>query len=161
MGFVSCLASVMWSLLFCFWSNICWNSQYCSNPQEFSDQNSVWTCYLDFNNTAVQNMVCLCWRQRAQPEEWAFWMWYVIEQEGEWHKSLFLTLLLRCLFLSVQNLGRPYWLTLAPMYIWIMIFFSQPHKEERFLFPIYPLICLCGAVALSALQVSFSCTCSL
>ncbi|KAM9216976.1 alpha-1,2-mannosyltransferase ALG9 isoform 3-T3 [Leptosomus discolor] len=54
--------------------------------------------------------------------------------------------------LYVQNLGRPYWLTLAPMYLWIMIFFSQPHKEERFLFPIYPLICLCGAVALSALQ---------
>ncbi|XP_064896385.1 alpha-1,2-mannosyltransferase ALG9 isoform X3 [Columba livia] len=54
--------------------------------------------------------------------------------------------------LYVQNLGRPYWLTLAPMYIWIMIFFTQPHKEERFLFPIYPLICLCGAVALSALQ---------
>uniref|UniRef100_A0A8C0XZ42 Mannosyltransferase n=1 Tax=Castor canadensis TaxID=51338 RepID=A0A8C0XZ42_CASCN len=52
----------------------------------------------------------------------------------------------------VQNLGHPYWLTLAPMYIWFIIFFIQPHKEERFLFPIYPLICLCGAVALSALQ---------
>nr|XP_040141128.1 alpha-1,2-mannosyltransferase ALG9 isoform X5 [Ictidomys tridecemlineatus] len=52
----------------------------------------------------------------------------------------------------VQNLGHPYWLTLAPMYIWFMIFFIQPHKEERFLFPVYPLICLCGAVALSALQ---------
>ncbi|XP_069597994.1 alpha-1,2-mannosyltransferase ALG9 isoform X1 [Ranitomeya imitator] len=53
---------------------------------------------------------------------------------------------------TVQNLGRPYWLTLAPMYIWILIFFTRPHKEERFLFPIYPLICLCGAIALSALQ---------
>ncbi|XP_042199845.1 alpha-1,2-mannosyltransferase ALG9 [Callorhinchus milii] len=53
---------------------------------------------------------------------------------------------------NVHNLGRPYWLTLSPMYIWILIFFTQPHKEERFLFPIYPLICLCGAVALSALQ---------
>ncbi|XP_036076395.1 alpha-1,2-mannosyltransferase ALG9 isoform X3 [Rousettus aegyptiacus] len=52
----------------------------------------------------------------------------------------------------VQNLGHPYWLTLAPMYIWLIIFFIQPHKEERFLFPVYPLICLCGAVALSALQ---------
>uniref|UniRef100_A0A8C0NH82 Mannosyltransferase n=1 Tax=Canis lupus familiaris TaxID=9615 RepID=A0A8C0NH82_CANLF len=52
----------------------------------------------------------------------------------------------------VQNLGHPYWLTLAPMYIWFLIFFIQPHKEERFLFPVYPLICLCGAVALSALQ---------
>ncbi|XP_068773041.1 alpha-1,2-mannosyltransferase ALG9 isoform X2 [Struthio camelus] len=65
-----------------------------------------------------------------------------------------LTCFMECLLqkFHVQNLGRPYWLTLAPMYIWIMIFFSQPHKEERFLFPIYPLICLCGAVALSALQ---------
>uniref|UniRef100_A0ABI7YBG3 Mannosyltransferase n=1 Tax=Felis catus TaxID=9685 RepID=A0ABI7YBG3_FELCA len=54
--------------------------------------------------------------------------------------------------LYVQNLGHPYWLTLAPMYIWFIIFFIQPHKEERFLFPVYPLICLCGAVALSALQ---------
>lgn len=62
----------------------------------------------------------------------------------------------RMLFcLAVQNLGHPYWLTLAPMYIWFLIFFIQPHKEERFLFPVYPLICLCGAVALSALQVSF------
>uniref|UniRef100_A0A8C7A2K8 Mannosyltransferase n=1 Tax=Neovison vison TaxID=452646 RepID=A0A8C7A2K8_NEOVI len=52
----------------------------------------------------------------------------------------------------VKNLGHPYWLTLAPMYIWFIIFFIQPHKEERFLFPVYPLICLCGAVALSALQ---------
>ncbi|XP_026938135.1 alpha-1,2-mannosyltransferase ALG9 isoform X1 [Sagmatias obliquidens] len=52
----------------------------------------------------------------------------------------------------VQNLGHPYWLTLAPMYIWFIIFFIQPHKEERFLFPVYPLVCLCGAVALSALQ---------
>ncbi|XP_064490678.1 alpha-1,2-mannosyltransferase ALG9-like isoform X2 [Pseudopipra pipra] len=65
-----------------------------------------------------------------------------------------LTCLMECLLqkFHVQNLGRPYWLTLAPMYIWILIFFSQPHKEERFLFPIYPLICLSGAVALSALQ---------
>ncbi|XP_075047014.1 alpha-1,2-mannosyltransferase ALG9 isoform X1 [Mixophyes fleayi] len=53
---------------------------------------------------------------------------------------------------TVQNLGRPYWLTLSPMYIWLLIFLMQPHKEERFLFPIYPLICLSGAVALSALQ---------
>ncbi|XP_038609657.1 alpha-1,2-mannosyltransferase ALG9-like [Tachyglossus aculeatus] len=52
----------------------------------------------------------------------------------------------------VQNLGRPYWLTLAPMYIWMAVFVAQPHKEERFLFPVYPLICLGGALALSALQ---------
>ncbi|XP_051903118.1 alpha-1,2-mannosyltransferase ALG9 isoform X1 [Hippocampus zosterae] len=53
---------------------------------------------------------------------------------------------------NVQNLGRPYCLTLAPMYLWMLVFFTRPHKEERFLFPIYPLICLSGAVALSSLQ---------
>ena len=42
--------------------------------------------------------------------------------------------------------------TFMPMYIWILIFFSQPHKEERFLFPIYPLICLCGASTFATLQ---------
>lgn len=61
-----------------------------------------------------------------------------------------------CVFSAVQNLGRPYWLTLSPMYLWMLVFFTRPHKEERFLFPIYPLICLSGAVALSSLQVCFS-----
>ncbi|XP_062392099.1 alpha-1,2-mannosyltransferase ALG9 isoform X2 [Sardina pilchardus] len=68
--------------------------------------------------------------------------------------SLPLTALMEALLqrFNVQNLGRPYWLTLSPMYLWMLVFFTQPHKEERFLFPIYPLICLCGAVALSSLQ---------
>ncbi|KAI0207456.1 Alpha-1,2-mannosyltransferase ALG9 [Lamellibrachia satsuma] len=47
----------------------------------------------------------------------------------------------------------PVCLSLAPMYVWMLIFFSQPHKEERFLFPIYPLICLNAAVAIDYLQV--------
>ncbi|XP_061754525.1 alpha-1,2-mannosyltransferase ALG9 isoform X1 [Nerophis ophidion] len=69
--------------------------------------------------------------------------------------SLPLTALMETLLhkFHVQNLGRPYWLTLSPMYLWMLIFFTRPHKEERFLFPIYPLICLSGAVALSSLQV--------
>uniref|UniRef100_A0A3Q2QSV8 Mannosyltransferase n=1 Tax=Fundulus heteroclitus TaxID=8078 RepID=A0A3Q2QSV8_FUNHE len=68
--------------------------------------------------------------------------------------SLPLTALMETLLhrFNVQNLGRPYWLTLSPMYLWMLIFFTRPHKEERFLFPIYPLICLSGAVALSSLQ---------
>ncbi|XP_012987966.1 alpha-1,2-mannosyltransferase ALG9 isoform X1 [Esox lucius] len=68
--------------------------------------------------------------------------------------SLPLTLLMEMLLqrFNVQNLGRPYWLTLSPMYLWMLVFFTRPHKEERFLFPIYPLICLTGAVALSSLQ---------
>ncbi|KAL0995005.1 hypothetical protein UPYG_G00130540 [Umbra pygmaea] len=68
--------------------------------------------------------------------------------------SLPLSLLMEVLLqhYDVQNLGRPYWLTLSPMYLWILVFFTRAHKEERFLFPIYPLICLTGAVSLSSLQ---------
>lgn len=40
---------------------------------------------------------------------------------------------------------------LAPLYIWMIIMFSQPHKEERFLSPVYSLLCLAAAVTLSAL----------
>uniref|UniRef100_A0A915MDC0 Mannosyltransferase n=1 Tax=Meloidogyne javanica TaxID=6303 RepID=A0A915MDC0_MELJA len=32
--------------------------------------------------------------------------------------------------------------------IWMLIFMLQPHKEERFLFPIYPHICLLAAICL-------------
>lgn len=35
---------------------------------------------------------------------------------------------------------------LSSMWLWIVIFFKQPHKEERFLFPIYPLICFSAAL---------------
>lgn len=34
---------------------------------------------------------------------------------------------------------------------WLVIFFTQPHKEERFLFPIYPLIALLAAVTIDAI----------
>jgi alpha-1,2-mannosyltransferase len=34
---------------------------------------------------------------------------------------------------------------LCPLYLWLACTVPRPHKEERFLFPIYPLLCL-GAV---------------
>ncbi|XP_015587683.1 alpha-1,2-mannosyltransferase ALG9 isoform X2 [Cephus cinctus] len=46
----------------------------------------------------------------------------------------------------------PYWYSLAPLYLWILVFFLQSHKEERFLFPIYPMICLAGAITVDFLQ---------
>ncbi|XP_076656852.1 alpha-1,2-mannosyltransferase Alg9 isoform X1 [Halictus rubicundus] len=45
-----------------------------------------------------------------------------------------------------------YWYSLAPLYCWFLVFFFQPHKEERFLFPVYPMICLAGAVAVDVVQ---------
>ncbi|KAG8839943.1 mannosyltransferase [Serendipita sp. 411] len=37
---------------------------------------------------------------------------------------------------------------LAPFYLWLGILSLQSHKEERFMFPIYPLLCFNAAVAL-------------
>ncbi|XP_020288827.1 alpha-1,2-mannosyltransferase ALG9 isoform X2 [Pseudomyrmex gracilis] len=45
-----------------------------------------------------------------------------------------------------------YWYSLAPLYLWLLVFFLQPHKEERFLFPVYPMICLAGAIAVDIVQ---------
>ncbi|XP_068205084.1 alpha-1,2-mannosyltransferase ALG9-like [Palaemon carinicauda] len=50
------------------------------------------------------------------------------------------------------NVHIPMWLSLSPLYIWMTIFILQPHKEERFLFPIYPLIGLAGAITIDCCQ---------
>lgn len=46
----------------------------------------------------------------------------------------------------------PYWYSLAPLYLWFIVMFAQSHKEERFLFPIYPMICLAGAITVDVIQ---------
>ena len=49
------------------------------------------------------------------------------------------------------NRSSPYTLMavrLAPVYLWFAILTAQKHKEERFMFPIYPLICFNAAVTL-------------
>ncbi|CAJ0585612.1 unnamed protein product, partial [Mesorhabditis spiculigera] len=43
-----------------------------------------------------------------------------------------------------------YYLILGTFFAWIAIFFLTPHKEERFLFPIYPMIAYLGATFASA-----------
>jgi alpha-1,2-mannosyltransferase len=37
---------------------------------------------------------------------------------------------------------------LLPVYLWLAILTLQAHKEERFVFPAYPLICFNAAVTL-------------
>lgn len=41
--------------------------------------------------------------------------------------------------------------TTMPLWVWLVIFFGQPHKEERFLYPIYPYITTCAAMVTPAL----------
>lgn len=56
---------------------------------------------------------------------------------------------------SKSTLVLPHYVSLAPLYLWLIVFWFQPHKEERFLFPIYPMIALCGAVSLDVVQKLF------
>ncbi|KAL4204573.1 hypothetical protein AMTRI_Chr01g132690 [Amborella trichopoda] len=38
----------------------------------------------------------------------------------------------------------------APIFIWLIFMSLQPHKEERFLYPIYPLICVAAAAVIES-----------
>lgn len=42
---------------------------------------------------------------------------------------------------------KPLLILLLPMYLWLLVVAPRPHKEERFLFPIYPCICLGAAMS--------------
>ncbi|XP_053681407.1 alpha-1,2-mannosyltransferase ALG9 [Anopheles nili] len=45
---------------------------------------------------------------------------------------------------------RGIWL-MSPLVLWLAVFSIQPHKEERFIFPIYPLFSLGGALLMDVL----------
>ncbi|XP_016437319.2 alpha-1,2-mannosyltransferase ALG9 [Nicotiana tabacum] len=60
------------------------------------------------------------------------------------------------LFLAILPIAKKKYapellVVVSPVYLWIAFMSLQPHKEERFLYPIYPLIC----VAASAVIESF------
>jgi alpha-1,2-mannosyltransferase len=44
---------------------------------------------------------------------------------------------------------------LASIYLWLAIFSFQPHKEERFMYVIYPLICYNATQAIETCTTSF------
>ena len=46
----------------------------------------------------------------------------------------------------------PAWMTHLALHLWLVVFGLQSHKEERFLFPVYPLLCLAAASTLDYLQ---------
>ena len=39
---------------------------------------------------------------------------------------------------------------LLPLYLWLAVVVPRPHKEERFLFPIYPILCAGAALVVDA-----------
>ena len=55
--------------------------------------------------------------------------------------------------LERKDCGKmPVWLIHLALHLWLSVFGIQPHKEERFLFPIYPLLCFAAASTLDGLQ---------
>ncbi|CAI4232726.1 unnamed protein product [Auanema sp. JU1783] len=59
----------------------------------------------------------------------------------------------------VLGLNSTFWRSISPvlllflgLFAWCLVFFTQPHKEERFMFPIYPLIAIFAAIGLDATQ---------
>lgn len=44
---------------------------------------------------------------------------------------------------------------ISPIYIWLGFMSLQPHKEERFLYPIYPLICVAASAFLESIPDFF------
>lgn len=45
-----------------------------------------------------------------------------------------------------------------PFYLWLGIFTAQPHKEERFMYPVYPALALNAAISLHILLANFGST---
>ena len=39
-------------------------------------------------------------------------------------------------------------LRLSPFYLWLTVMSIQAHKEERFMYPLYPLLCMNAAVTI-------------
>ncbi|XVE63394.1 hypothetical protein DITRI_Ditri07aG0016900 [Diplodiscus trichospermus] len=64
--------------------------------------------------------------------------------------------ILALLFLGILPIAKKKYapdllIVISPLFIWLAFMSLQPHKEERFLYPIYPLVC----VAASAVIESF------
>ena len=43
---------------------------------------------------------------------------------------------------------------LLALALWLVIFMTRPHKEERFLFPVYPLVCFAVTYGIERVEVS-------
>ncbi|XP_004489031.1 alpha-1,2-mannosyltransferase ALG9 [Cicer arietinum] len=62
---------------------------------------------------------------------------------------------LAMLFLAILPIAKKKYapdllIVISPLYIWLGFMSLQPHKEERFLYPIYPLICLAASAVIES-----------
>lgn len=45
-----------------------------------------------------------------------------------------------------------HWMCISSFLLWCLVFSLQSHKEERFMYPIYPLICASGAHTIKLIE---------
>ncbi|TFK30934.1 asparagine-linked glycosylation 9 protein isoform a [Coprinopsis marcescibilis] len=93
-----------------------------------------WTYY--FNNLVLNFNVLTLLALLAAP---ALVVTYLVDKRRLW------------IVASKEDTSSPFTivaLRLAPFYLWLGILTLQAHKEERFMFPAYPLLCLNAAVCL-------------
>jgi len=91
------------------------------------------------------------------------WHWYLQNLSINFNLWFLLALLAGpLLFHQTFILRRPTskasWIreftVISPLYLWLAIFTVQPHKEERFMYPIYPAIVLNAAISAHILLVN-------
>lgn len=75
------------------------------------------------------------------------WTYYVKNLLLNWNLAIPLT----CLGMLVGK-PRRFLLLQVGLLAWLAVFFMQPHKEERFLYPVYSLICIFSAFALEKIR---------
>lgn len=64
-------------------------------------------------------------------------------------------LILSKIFMTTRKhkmLESTHWICVISMLLWLLIFSIQPHKEERFMYPIYPLICASAALTIKLIE---------
>ena len=59
------------------------------------------------------------------------------------------------IFISTRKhkmLESSHLLCMSSLILWLLIFSLQPHKEERFMYPVYPLICATAAFTIKLIE---------
>ena len=77
--------------------------------------------------------------------------WYLRNLVNNFTLGLLLALALPVLALARgwrSSVSPALWLHLTPLYLWVAFFSAMPHKEERFMYVVYPLLCLAAAAGL-------------
>ena len=51
----------------------------------------------------------------------------------------------------IKTAKMPSLVLVSTLLVWLAVFFPQAHKEERFLYPVYPLICVISAIGIETI----------